>query len=75
MIGSNIFNVLAILGLTALVAPIPVAPALIQSDMWWMIGTGMLLLPLLRSNSRLSRTEGALLVGVYAIYMTLLLRG
>ena len=41
----------------------------------WMIGTTLLLLPLLRSGSRLSRIEGGLLLGVYATYIVLLLRG
>jgi cation:H+ antiporter len=75
MIGSNIFNILGILGVTALVAPVPVAPALVRGDMWWMIGTTLLLLPLLRSGGRLSRGEGTLLVGVYALYIVVLLRG
>jgi cation:H+ antiporter len=74
MIGSNIFNILGILGVTALLAPIPVAPAIVRSDMWWMIATSLLLLPLMRSGSRLSRGEGALLLGGYAAYLVVLLR-
>jgi cation:H+ antiporter len=74
MIGSNIFNILGILGVTALVAPIPVADAIVASDMWWMVGSSLLLLPLLRSGARLSRVEGALLLGVYGAYIVLLLR-
>ena len=74
MIGSNIFNILGILGVTALFVPVPVSAAIVQSDMWWMIGTSMLLLPLLRSGSRLSRPEGAVLVSVYAAYLVVLLR-
>jgi cation:H+ antiporter len=73
MIGSNIFNILGILGLTALIAPVPVSTALVRSDMLWMIGTSLLLLPLMRSGARLSRGEGALLVGVYAAYLIVLL--
>jgi cation:H+ antiporter len=74
MIGSNIFNLLGILGVTALIAPVPVAAELIRSDMWWMIGTSFLLLPLMRSGSRLARGEGVLLCGVYAAYLIVLLR-
>lgn len=73
MIGSNIFNILGILGLTALIAPVPVSTALVRSDMLWMIGTSLLLLPLMRSGARLSRGEGALLVGMYAAYLIVLL--
>jgi cation:H+ antiporter len=74
MIGSNVFNVLGILGVTAIIAPIPVAPALVQSDMWWMIGTSLLLLPVLRSQARISRGEGAVLLAVYLTYLVVLLR-
>jgi cation:H+ antiporter len=74
MIGSNIFNILGILGVAALITPIPVSAALIASDMWWMIATALLLIPLMRSGSKLSRLEGLLLVGVYGVYLVLLLR-
>jgi cation:H+ antiporter len=73
MIGSNIFNVLGILGITALIAPVHVDPALTRSDMWWMIGTSLLLLPLMRTESRLSRGEGAILLGTYGAYLWVLL--
>jgi len=50
-----------------------VAPALARSDMWWMIGTSLLLLPLMRSGARLSRGEGALLFGTYLAYLMALI--
>jgi cation:H+ antiporter len=74
MIGSNIFNILGILGVTALVAPMSVSRGLVYSDMWWMIASALLLLPLMRSGARLSRGEGALLVLMYVVYLSLLLR-
>src|SRR5688500_18364887 len=74
MIGSNIFNILGILGITALISPLRVAPALAQSDMWWMIGTSLLLLPLMRSGARLARGEGAVLIATYVCYLVVLLR-
>jgi cation:H+ antiporter len=74
MIGSNIFNILGILGVTALVSPVPVPPAMLATDFWWMIGSSLLLLPLLRSGARLSRAEGGLLMVVYVAYVTVLLR-
>ena len=73
MIGSNIFNILGILGVTALIAPVHVDPVLARSDMWWMIGTSLLLLPLMRSGSRLARGEGTLLLAVYGVYLWVLL--
>lgn len=75
MIGSNIFNILGILGLSAIIAPLRVSPAMIASDMWWMIGTALLLYPLLYSGLRLSRVEGVALLAGYVAYVALLLRG
>lgn len=74
MIGSNIFNVLGILGIAALVQPIPVSNEMLTIDLWWMLGTALLLLPLLYSGKRLSRIEGALLVAAYGTYLVILLR-
>ncbi len=74
MIGSNIFNILGILGVSSLIAPIPVSSALINNDMWWMIGTVVLLLPLLHFKKRLLRVEGGLLVAAYVAYVFILLR-
>ena len=74
MIGSNIFNVLGILGVTAMITPIPVSPTIVASDMWWMIGTAALLLPVLWIGRVISRGEGALLATAYVAYVVLLLR-
>jgi cation:H+ antiporter len=74
LIGSNIFNALGILGITALVLPVPVAPAIVASDMWWMLGFSLVLLPMMLRRMRISRPEGALLLGGYAVYLALLLR-
>jgi cation:H+ antiporter len=73
MIGSNIFNVLGILGTTALLVPVPVSPAIVRSDMWWMIGTAMLLLPIMHTGLRVGRLEGGVLLAIYVAYVTLLL--
>lgn len=69
IIGSNVFNLLGILGLTALVRPIRFSPELGGSDVWWMLGTSLLLLPLLRSGMRIVKWEGALMVAVYLAYL------
>lgn len=75
MIGSNIFNILGILGITALLTSIPVSPAMVGSDMIWMIGVAVLLLPIMRSQSRISRIEGGVLVLAYGAYLVSLFRG
>lgn len=74
MIGSNIVNILGILGITALVRPVPVQAAIVNGDMLWMLGTAVLLLPVLRSQARISRLEGGVLVGAYVAYLAVLLR-
>lgn len=75
LIGSNIFNILAILGTTAVIAPIPVPPEALETDVWWMLGTSFVLFPLMRRRMRLGRGEGVILLLAYATYLTLLLRG
>jgi cation:H+ antiporter len=75
LIGSNIFNVLAILGTTALVTPIAVPAEALQTDVWWMLGTSFLLLPLMRRRMELGRLDGGLLLASYGVYLVLLLRG
>lgn len=73
LIGSNIFNVLGILGVVAVLRPVPVSPSLVAVDMWWMVGIALLLLPILRSGFRISRWEGVLLLGAYGVYLMVLL--
>ncbi|HEX5003966.1 MAG TPA: calcium/sodium antiporter [Gemmatimonadales bacterium] len=74
IIGSNIFNILGILGITALVHPIPVAAGIVQGDAWWMLGFAVVLLPMMWTGKRISRTEGALLLVGYCAYLAALLR-
>jgi cation:H+ antiporter len=75
LIGSNIFNVLGILGTTALITPIAVPAEALRSDVWWMLGTSFLLLPLMRRRMELGRLDGGLLLASYGVYLVLLLRG
>jgi cation:H+ antiporter len=74
VIGSNIFNVLGILGATALIHPLSVPPEITTRDDWWMLGASLLLFPLMRSGMRVSRLEGALLLSGFLTYLTLLIR-
>jgi cation:H+ antiporter len=73
MIGSNIFNLLGILGTAAVVRPIAFSPAVAATDSLWMLGTTVLLLPIMLYGRRIVRWEGALLLAVYAVYLALLL--
>jgi cation:H+ antiporter len=74
LIGSNVFNLLGILGTTALVRPIPVAPLIVHRDMVWMVGSAFVLFPIMRSGMRVTRLEGALLLGLYGVYIVQLFR-
>ena len=75
LIGSNIFNIGSVLGLTAIIKPIPVTEPLIMSrDIFWMLGFGLVLFPLvfLPKQFQISKVKGFLLVLAYAIFMYLI---
>ena len=74
VVGSNIFNVLGILGTTALIHPLPVPSEIIARDNWWMIGLSLLMFPLMKTGMRVNRLEGAVLLAVFTAYMTVLIR-
>ena len=69
VLGSNIFNLLGILGVSALLQPLPVHERILQFDQWVMLGTALLLLLFLYTGRRLSRTEGATLLLGYFFYI------
>lgn len=74
LIGSNIFNIASVLGLTAIVKEIPVTEASILSrDIFWMLGFALVLLPLafLPEKLQISRYKGALLFLTYAFFVYL----
>jgi len=72
IVGSNIYNVFGILGLTALVTPIAVPPQIIAFDIWVMLGATAVLLAFAVTGWRVNRQEGAVLVGAYGLYMAAL---
>lgn len=71
ILGSNIFNLLGILGISALLQPLPVHTRVLQFDQWVMLGASFLLLIFLYTRTRLSRPEGALLLTGYGIFVVL----
>jgi cation:H+ antiporter len=74
VIGSNLFNILVILGLSGAIAPLSVSAEIFHTDCWWMLGVTVLLVPILLTGRRVSRAEGGLLLTVYAVYLGLVLR-
>jgi cation:H+ antiporter len=75
VIGSNIVNILGILGVTSLIAPLSLDPATVGHDIPWMLGFSLVLLPIMRRGSVISRWEGGFLLMAYAGYLVLLATG
>lgn len=75
VIGSNIFNILGILGLAGMVAPggVPVAPSLMAFDLPVMIATALVCLPILFTGLEIRRWEGCVLLAGYAGYVLYLI--
>jgi cation:H+ antiporter len=71
IVGSNIFNILAILGVAGLIKPFS-GTGITAMDFYFMLGTSIVLLPLMRWGLRLNRIEGGLLVLAYGCYLALL---
>lgn len=72
LLGSNIFNIGSVLGLTALVKPIPVTePQILTNDLFWMLGFAAVLLPMVFLPKRLqiSRVKGFVLMLGYGVFM------
>lgn len=71
IIGSNIFNILAVLGITGLVKPIPVASGFLHFDIYWMLGTSALLFIFILPfrGGRLTRLKGSVLFLCYCVYI------
>jgi cation:H+ antiporter len=72
LIGSNIFNILGVLGLTSIIEPIQVSKEILSMDVFWMIGIGVILFPLMFFGARIGRLNGALLLACYIVYVTIL---
>nr|WP_280637494.1 MULTISPECIES: calcium/sodium antiporter [unclassified Paracoccus (in: a-proteobacteria)] len=73
VVGSNIFNLLSILGLTALVAPLPIPPEMLRLDLWVMLASSLLLAPFLFRGIPINRPVGAVFVLAYCAYVWVLL--
>ncbi|WP_405404167.1 calcium/sodium antiporter [Paracoccus sp. Ld10] len=73
VVGSNIFNILAILGITAMVSPLPIPPEMMRLDLWVMLGASLLLFPFLFRGISLTRPVGAVFLAGYGAYVWVLL--
>ena len=74
LIGSNIFNIASVLGLTALITPIQVIdPHILDTNMFWLLGFALILLPLgfLPLKLELNRWKGFILFAAYCVFIGL----
>jgi len=75
VVGSNIYNILGIMGVTALVHPIPIPAQIAQLDVWVMVAaTGALIVAVL-AWQRIGRGAGLVFLGAYAAYTAWLIAG
>jgi len=71
VIGSNIFNLLAVLGITASVFPVPVHARSLALDNWVLLAFTVALLPMMwLGRRRISRLDGVLLLTAFVAYMS-----
>lgn len=76
IIGSNVFNLLAIIGIAALVGPIPVPESMLRVDLWVMLGASLALAPFIWLGWRITWGWGVALLLLYAGYVaSLIMRG
>ena len=71
VIGSNIFNLFAIIGITTMFGDIPIAPSFFNFDFWIMFGAGIVLFPFVYMRVNINRLWGAFLTLTYAAYLYL----
>ncbi len=72
LIGSNVFNILAVLGLTSIISPIEIVDSgLLTNDIFWMLAISFLILPLnfVPVKMKLTWKEGLILIAIYIVFM------
>lgn len=75
IIGSNIFNILGVLGISSILSPIPVPLAALSFDIPIMIFSSLICVPIIVTENKITKGEGLMLLAyysVYIIYLTLL---
>ena len=69
VLGSNLFNLLAIIGVASLFGEIPVGPSFVRLDLWVMLGASVVLAPFVFTRLRMGRVIGAGMCLLYVLYM------
>lgn len=68
VIGSNLFNILGVLGATAAVSPIPFEGRLAEIDIWLMLAVAVALAPIIWTGRKIGRVDGIVFVSLYVMY-------
>jgi cation:H+ antiporter len=68
VIGSNVFNLLGIIGIAGFVGPIPVDPSMLSSDLWVMAVSSLILIPFILMRFNITRSVGVVFVAAYVAY-------
>jgi cation:H+ antiporter len=74
VVGSNIFNILFILGTTSVVRPLAVPAEIVRFDIWVMLAATLALFFVVTTGFRITRREGFALLAAYAVYIAVLAR-
>lgn len=69
IMGSNLFNILGILGVTSSITPIPFEGRIADTDVWIMLVVAIALSPVIWTGHRISRLEGAVFLFLYFVYV------
>lgn len=75
VVGSNIFNLLCIIGVSALFGPVPVPPSMLHFDLWVMVAASLLLIPFIFGKRPITRGVGIVFTLTYAVYILILVFG
>lgn len=69
VVGSNLFNILGILGVTAAITPISIAGRIADIDVWIMLVVAVVLSPVIWTRNKIGRLEGAVFLTLYFVYI------
>lgn len=72
IVGSNIFNILGILGATSIVKPIPISPEFFQRDSWVLLFATLVLIIIMKTQEKFNKLAGVLFLVMYVSYTVFL---
>ena len=75
VLGSNLFNILGVAGVTAVLVPLPISANIMGFDMWVMLAATLIMVPVVAFGWRLTRVAGAVMVAIYLGYIWLQAHG